>query len=150
MSSFRDAFNLKNRLSRRSCACGAHGSQAEHDAAAAADEALRLKRVVEGAVMRAIFPADAERRRFLQAVGATAASAAIAAAFPIATATDVFAQGAAPEKKDLKIGFIPITCATPIIMASPMGFLRQAGPQRGGHQDSGLGGDPRQDAEQGI
>ncbi len=71
-----------------------------------------VKRVVEGAVMRAIFPVDAERRRFLQAVGATAASAAVAAAFPIATATDVFAQGAAPEKKDLKIVFIPITCAT--------------------------------------
>ncbi len=74
-----------------------------------------------------IFPVDAERRRFLQAVGATAASAAVAAAFPIAAATDVFAQGAAPEKKDLKIGFIPITCATPIIMASPMGFYAKQG-----------------------
>jgi nitrate/nitrite transport system substrate-binding protein len=41
----------------------------------------------------------------------------------LATATEVFAQGAgAPEKKDLKVGFIPITCATPIIMAHPMGF----------------------------
>ncbi len=127
MSSFRDAFSLKHKLSRRGCSCGAHGSQAEHEAAAAADEAIRLKRVVEGAVMRAIFPVDAERRRFLQAVGATAASAAIAAAFPIAAATDVFAQGAAPEKKDLKIGFIPITCATPIIMASPMGFYAKQG-----------------------
>ena len=26
------------------------------------------------------------------------------------------------EKKDLKIGFIPITCATPLIMADPLGF----------------------------
>ncbi len=37
MSSFRDAFSLKHRLSRRGCACGAHASQAEHDA----DEGLR-------------------------------------------------------------------------------------------------------------
>jgi nitrate/nitrite transport system substrate-binding protein len=55
-------------------------------------------------------------------VGASTAAAAIAALFPLATATDAFAQGGAPEKKSLKVGFIPITCATPIIMAAPMGF----------------------------
>jgi nitrate/nitrite transport system substrate-binding protein len=27
-----------------------------------------------------------------------------------------------PEKTDLNIGFVPITCATPIIMAQPLGF----------------------------
>ena len=32
-----------------------------------------------------------------------------------------------PEKADLKVGFIPITCATPIIMASPMGFYKKYG-----------------------
>jgi len=32
-----------------------------------------------------------------------------------------------PEKKDLKVGFIPITCATPIIMAHPMGFYSKQG-----------------------
>jgi nitrate/nitrite transport system substrate-binding protein len=31
------------------------------------------------------------------------------------------------EKTDLKIGFIPITCATPIIMAGPMGFYAREG-----------------------
>ena len=31
------------------------------------------------------------------------------------------------EKKDLKVGFIPITCATPIIMAHPMGFYAKHG-----------------------
>ena len=40
----------------------------------------------------------------------------------------MFAQGTgAPEKKDLKVGFIPITCATPIIMAHPMGFYSKQG-----------------------
>ena len=39
----------------------------------------------------------------------------------------MFAQAAAPEKKDLKVGFIPITCATPIIMAHPMGFYTKHG-----------------------
>ena len=32
-----------------------------------------------------------------------------------------------PEKRDLSIGFIPITCATPIIMAEPMGFYSKRG-----------------------
>lgn len=31
------------------------------------------------------------------------------------------------EKRDLKIGFIPITCATPIIMSSPLGFYEKHG-----------------------
>ena len=55
-------------------------------------------------------------------------AAALAQFFPLATATEVFAQGTgAPEKKDLKVGFIPITCATPIIMAHPMGFYSKQG-----------------------
>src|SRR5262249_58733509 len=37
------------------------------------------------------------------------------------------AEGTRPEKKDLKVGFILITCATPIIMAAPMGFYAKAG-----------------------
>jgi len=31
------------------------------------------------------------------------------------------------EKTDLKIGFIPITCATPIIMSEPLGFYKKYG-----------------------
>ena len=33
----------------------------------------------------------------------------------------------APEKKSLKIGFIPITCATPLIMAKSLGFYAKYG-----------------------
>ena len=42
----------------------------------------------------------------------------------MAAATD--APGT-PEKADLKVGFIPIICATPIIMASPLGFYKKHG-----------------------
>jgi nitrate/nitrite transport system substrate-binding protein len=31
-------------------------------------------------------------------------------------------KNGALEKKDLKIGFIAITCAAPLIMADPLGF----------------------------
>jgi nitrate/nitrite transport system substrate-binding protein len=124
--SFDDPFDAKRSLSRAGCSCGRHESQAEHDTALAASD-MRLKRVVESAVVRALFPGDGSRRAFLSAVGSATAAAAIAQLFPIATATEVFAEGVKPEKKDLKVGFIPITCATPIIMAHPMGFYSKQG-----------------------
>ena len=80
-------------------------------------EDKRYEGVVASAVMRAMFPKDVARRAFLKSVGASTALAAISQFFPLETATEVFAQGGALEKKDLKVGFIPITCATPIIMA---------------------------------
>src|SRR5262249_11398683 len=116
MSMFSNPFDADKRLGR-ACECGHHDSQAAHDEAEAAarfsDEAGYTD-VVASAVTRALFPHDLERRAFLKAVGASSALAAISAFFPLATATDVFAQTAKPEKTDLKIGFIPITCATPI------------------------------------
>ena len=126
MALFDDPFDPELRLRRRGCACGEHASQAEHDAQTS-DE-TRFGRVVEGAVMRAVFPRDGERRAFLRAVGASTALAALAQVFPLAGATEALAQGTGPlEKTALKVGFIPITCATPIIMAAPMGFYKKQG-----------------------
>jgi nitrate/nitrite transport system substrate-binding protein len=129
MAMFTNPFSSKYRLSR-ACSCGRHESEAAHEAAARAarlGEEERYGSVVTSAVMRALFPNDIERRFFLKAVGASTAAAALSSLFPIATATEVFAQGAPLEKKDLKVGFIPITCATPIIMAKPMGFYERHG-----------------------
>src|SRR6476619_3750583 len=134
MSSFDNPFDPDRRLARAGCGCGAHRSQAEHDAAqrqlqcaAVESEDQRYQGVVASAVMRAVFPRDAARRAFLKSVGASTALAALSQFFPLKTATEVFAQGGAIEKKDLKVGFIPITCATPIIMAHPMGFYSKQG-----------------------
>ncbi|MBI1373526.1 MAG: nitrate ABC transporter substrate-binding protein [Phycisphaera sp.] len=84
-------------------------------------------RAVENAVIRAIFPRESDRRLFLKAAGASAA-AILAAYFPMDMAKSM-AQDPVKgiEKKDLSIGFIPITCATPIIMAEPMGFYKKHG-----------------------
>src|SRR3984957_5006222 len=134
MSTFDDPFDANARLSRSGCACGRHRSADEHDRAEmslrcepAPTEEKRYEGVVASAVMRALFPRDVARRAFLKSVGASTALAAISQFFPIKTATEVFAESGAPEKKDLKVGFIPITCATPIIMASPLGFYAKHG-----------------------
>ena len=129
MAMFDNPFDGSRRL-RSGCACGKHDSQAAHDAAARVsrmDDEARYREITTSAVMRALFPDDVQRRGFLKAVGASTAAAAISTFFPIATATEVFAQTGKPEKTDLKIGFIPITCATPIIMAHPLGFYSKQG-----------------------
>jgi len=133
MSMFRNPFS-PSRLNRSGCACGQHASLEEHNrfAAEAVDTPAassddQISQIVQSAVMRALFPHDESRRLFLKTVGASTALAAISQFFPLATASDVFAQGGPLEKKDLKVGFIPITCATPIIMAHPMGFYEKQG-----------------------
>ena len=117
------------------CSCGRHATARDHEldvrgqlqCAPVESEDKRFEGVVASAVMRAVFPQDASRRAFLKSVGASTAVAALSQFFPLKTATEVFAQGGPLEKKDLKVGFIPITCATPIIMAAPMGFYAKQG-----------------------
>ena len=96
------------------CSCGRHDSQSTHDLE---------ERVVEEALLRAVM-----RRDVLSLIGRSAALAALSAVFPLGAAKEAFAQGAGKlEKQKLKVGFIPITCATPIIMAHPMGFYAKHG-----------------------
>ena len=127
---FKDPFDPNALLGRR-CGCGGDHSESEHGRLVAeavpAGEEARWNRVVDAAVLRGVFPVDAQRRLFLKTVGAATAMAAISSVLPLGAAREAFAQGGAPEKKDLKVGFIPITCATPIIMAHPMGFYAKHG-----------------------
>jgi len=117
-----DPFDPNAELHR--CSCGQHASQAEHQLAGV--EALNA-RVIQTTVMKALFPVDAERRRFLSAVGASTAWAAISSLIPFGTLEAMAQDKGAIEKKDLKIGFIPITCASPLIMADPLGFYSKEG-----------------------
>jgi nitrate/nitrite transport system substrate-binding protein len=122
-----DPFDAARSPQQGGCSCGRHGTSSEHDAAAAMSADARAARLVETAVLRALLPEEPARRAFLAAVGASTALAAVAQFLPLGMATEAFAQAARPEKKDLKVGFIPITCATPIIMAHPMGFYAKHG-----------------------
>ncbi|SDD21866.1 nitrate/nitrite transport system substrate-binding protein [Variovorax sp. CF079] len=104
------------------CACGRDHAPGEH-VGAIEDSNAKL----EASLMKALFPVDSVRRNFLRAVGASTARAAIMSVLPLG-ALQAMAQEKGPlEKKDLKIGFIPITCATPLIMAHPLGFYQKQG-----------------------
>ncbi len=100
MALFDNPFDAKRRLARGGCSCGAHASQAAHDAAQDATPTgeAALERAVEGAVMRALFPHDAERRAFLRSVGAATALAAVSQFLPTKLVAEAFAQGESPRR----------------------------------------------------
>jgi nitrate/nitrite transport system substrate-binding protein len=125
---FQNPFSAEARLDACGCGAGHAPGLACAPAAAPADGTGALGEAAELAVMKAVFPDDATRRGLLRIFGGAAVLGAIESVFPLATAREALAQAAgAPEKRDLRIGFIPITCATPIIMAHPMNFYTRHG-----------------------
>ncbi len=104
---------------------------------AASAETL-IEQKVEQAVAHAVFGSDLRRREFVRYVGAAGATAILNSIFPMGAAKALAQGKPGPiEKKDLKVGFIPITCATPIIMAEPMGFYKKHGLDVQVHKASG-------------
>jgi nitrate/nitrite transport system substrate-binding protein len=67
------------------------------------------------------FPA--RRREILKGMGAAATLAAVRAAFP----AGAWAEGAGPEVKKAKFGFIALTDASPLIIAKEKGFFDKHG-----------------------
>jgi nitrate/nitrite transport system substrate-binding protein len=118
---------------RLNCSCGQHASAADHAAGVlrARSETAQFEadsnNFIEASLMKALFPQDEVRRNFLRAVGRRTAMAAIGSVLPIASLQAMAQDKGAIEKRDLKIGFIPITCATPLIMAKPLGFYEKQG-----------------------
>lgn len=88
-----------------------------------------LDRAIESAVVRSVFGHnDHSRRSFLKMVGGGTAAAMLASVFPLDKAKAALQESLGPlEKTKLSIGFVPITCATPIIMAHPLGFYEKYG-----------------------
>ena len=114
---------------RQRCSCGQHATAAEHesDDTTRTDPQRLSAHALETALVSALFPNGAARRRWLQAVGAATAAAAVAEFLPVGALT-AMAQDRGPlEKKDLTVGFIPITCSTPLIMADPLNFYKNEG-----------------------
>ena len=126
-----DPYNADRPLMMK-CGCGRDHTAAEHQAEGAMHRpALSVEShsrdFIEATLVKALFPSEPLRRRFLQAVGANTARAAIASLLPMGALEAMAQDTGALEKKDLKLGFIAITCATPLIMAGPLGFYKQQG-----------------------
>ncbi|WP_414676480.1 CmpA/NrtA family ABC transporter substrate-binding protein [Methylibium sp.] len=71
---------------------------------------------------------DAPRRRFLKQTAATLGGAAIMSLVPPGIRQAAWAAGSdAPEKKEVKVGFIPLTDCASVVMASVMEFDKKYG-----------------------
>src|SRR5688572_13475682 len=69
-------------------------------------------------------PVGSKRRRFLR----QATAAGLMSLVPNAVRTGAWAAGSdAPEKKEIKIGFIPLTDCSSVVMASVMDFDKKYG-----------------------
>jgi len=131
VKSLNDPFSSKADLRHGAkCGCSACAPASgirEESTLQSSDE--MMERAIESAIVRSVFGhSDISRRSFMGLVGGGAAAAALASVFPIdkakAALLDTLGK---PEKTDLNIGFVPITCATPIIMAQPLGFYERYG-----------------------
>ncbi len=84
-----------------------------------------MEQSVVAAVLEAAGPT---RRQLLTGLGGAALATLIGEVFPLATLKAFAADPVGkPEKKDVSVAFIPITCGTPIIMAEPLGFYKKHG-----------------------
>ena len=108
----------------------AAGHSHDHPPATHFDNAEAMfDRAVESAIVRGVFRHnDRSRRDFIRLVGGGALAAALGSLLPLDKIKAAAKEAGGPlEKTRLKVGFVPITCATPIIMAEPMGFYARQG-----------------------
>lgn len=117
------------------CGCGCGGDLARHRAEmseAGAEQDFEgaeayVDRAVDHAILQALFPRPLARRALLKAVGAATLLAALADAFPLAGSRALAQQAGALEKTKLNVGFVPITCSVPILLAQAMGEYQKEG-----------------------
>jgi nitrate/nitrite transport system substrate-binding protein len=146
VNSLDDPFNEHSDLSHGAgCSCkSCHSADLDKEMVKnlpQSDEEV-VNRFVETSIVKSIFGGnDLKRRQFIKAVGSGTFRAALLSVIPLTalqacvneTKKKVESGGqnkagvSKLEKTKLNIGFVPITCATPIIMSKPMGFYEKYG-----------------------
>lgn len=99
-------------MNKANCACGAN-----HLSCDAVDDGL----------IRAVFPQRRLRRQLLATVGAPVLLAALSDLLPLPDLRAMAQERAAPEKPTLRTGFLPLTCAAPLIMGQERGIYAKHG-----------------------
>jgi nitrate/nitrite transport system substrate-binding protein len=89
--------------------------------------AADLPEAVDHALLAGLFPHAAQRRRLLRAVGAGTLLAALGDLLPLGTLRALAQDRAPPEKATVTAGFLPLTCAAPLIIGQERGFYARQG-----------------------
>ena len=146
VNSLDDPFNENSDLSHGAgCGCkSCHSADIDKEMVRnlpQSDEEV-VNRFVETSIVKSIFGGnDLKRRQFIKTVGSGTFRAALLSVIPLTalqacvndtkkkveSGGETKAGASKLEKTKLNIGFVPITCATPIIMSKPMGFYEKYG-----------------------
>ena len=101
------------------CSCA---GQALSCSAAEAGEAA-----VDRGLLNAVFPEPRLRRRLLKSVGAGALLAVLGDLMPLGDLRAIAQERARPEKASIKAGFLPLTCAAPMVIGQERGIYAKHG-----------------------
>ncbi|WP_234685057.1 CmpA/NrtA family ABC transporter substrate-binding protein [Bradyrhizobium monzae] len=82
---------------------------------------------VEQALLQGLFPQPILRRELLRTVGAGAIIGALSSILPIETLKAIAQERKPLEKSKLAVGFLPITCAVPLIYGEKLGSYSREG-----------------------
>ncbi len=126
------ADNHELRTHPAACSCGQPppGRSCPETATAAA---------VEDALLYGLFPDPIERRRLLRIVGKATVLGALASILPVDTLTAIAQERKPLEKAKLAVGFLPITCATPLIYGESLGQYAKQGLEVSLQKIAGIG-----------
>src|ERR1700752_1492394 len=111
---------------RPTCAERSPASCCETDASATATPS-EMADLVRVSALRTVFGGSPARRAVLRWLRAPAALAILDKVMPLGALQAMAEEKAKPEKSELTIGFIDITCATPLCIADKLSFFRDNG-----------------------
>ena len=108
-------------FSRGLCGCGERGF------AASGSEEQTTAAAVEQALLHGLFPDPIDRRAILKSVSAATILGALSSILPLDDLKAIAQEKAPLEKTKLNVGFLPITCAAPLIFGETLGHYSKQG-----------------------
>lgn len=107
----------RHRFTRGMCRCGHVNGTLEDNLSADIDAAL----------LHGLFPEPVLRRTLLKTVGASVLLGALSSIVPVNTLKAIAQERGPLEKTKLNVGFLAITCATPLIYGEQLGAYKKEG-----------------------
>jgi nitrate/nitrite transport system substrate-binding protein len=102
------------------CGCGRHAERAP-------DVEAAIGAGIEQSLLHALFPEPLLRRALIKSVGAATVLGALSSLLPLATLKAIAQEKQPLEKTKLAVGFLPITCAAPLIYGESLGHYARQG-----------------------
>jgi len=103
------------------CHCG------QHDTAQGFSAEAAVSGQIDTALVHGLFPDPVLRRTLLKTVGASVLLGALSSIVPVDTLKAIAQERKPLEKTKLNVGFLPITCATPLIYGEKLGSYAKEG-----------------------